>query len=169
MRYYVTIDGEEVPVDLDGDQVRIGDGLATAHLEAIPGTLLRQLQLDQQSHAVVLERTVEGAWLIGIGGIRYEVQVVDERTRHMQGLTRLDGLRAGSLSLRAPMPGLVVRVLVQSGQPVLQGQALVVLEAMKMENELRAGAAAMVQEVLVVPGQAVEKGQILIGFGDLVP
>jgi pyruvate carboxylase subunit B len=139
------------------------------HLEAIPGTPLRQLQLDQESHAVVLERTAEGAWLIGIEGIRYEVLVVDERTRHIQSLTRLDGRRSGSLALRAPMPGLVVRVLAQSGQRVVPGQALVVLEAMKMENELRAGAAAMVQEVLVVPGQAVEKGQLLIGFSDALP
>jgi pyruvate carboxylase subunit B len=62
------------------------------------------------------------------------------------------------------MPGLVVRVLVQPGQRVGPGQGLVVLEAMKMENELRATAPATVGSILVDPGQAVEKGQVLVEF-----
>jgi pyruvate carboxylase subunit B len=63
------------------------------------------------------------------------------------------------------MPGLVVRVLVAPGQLAEPGQGLVVLEAMKMENELRATARGMVTAVAVVPGQAVEKGTVLLEFG----
>ena len=60
------------------------------------------------------------------------------------------------------MPGLVARVLVQPGQQVEAGQGLIVLEAMKMENELRAAAAGWVESVAAIPGQVVEKGQVLV-------
>jgi pyruvate carboxylase subunit B len=62
------------------------------------------------------------------------------------------------------MPGLVVRVLAERGQLVEPGQGLIVLEAMKMENELRAVAAGTVAAVPVSAGQAVEKGQVLMEF-----
>jgi biotin carboxyl carrier protein len=62
------------------------------------------------------------------------------------------------------MPGLVVRVAVEPGQQIEPGMALVVLEAMKMENELRATAAGVVKTVKAKPGQAVEKGQVLVEF-----
>jgi len=70
------------------------------------------------------------------------------------------GMRAATL--KAPMPGLVVRIQVEPGQTVAPGGALLVLEAMKMENELRAAAGGLVRAVLVGPGQAVEKGQALV-------
>jgi pyruvate carboxylase subunit B len=62
------------------------------------------------------------------------------------------------------MPGLVARVLVEVGQRVEAGTGVVVLEAMKMENELRAGQAGLVRAIPVSPGQAVEKGQLLVEF-----
>jgi pyruvate carboxylase subunit B len=62
------------------------------------------------------------------------------------------------------MPGLVVKVLAEPGQEVAAGAGLVVLEAMKMENELKAPAAVKVLAVLAQPGQAVEKGQVLVEF-----
>ena len=62
------------------------------------------------------------------------------------------------------MPGLVVRVQVQPGEKVAAGDSLVVLEAMKMENELKAGASGVVKSVRVAPGEAVEKGQVLVEF-----
>ncbi len=69
---------------------------------------------------------------------------------------------AGPSPLVAPMPGLVVRVTVQPGDVVAAGQGLVVMEAMKMENELRAPAAGTVKSVRVVPGTAIEKGAVLV-------
>jgi len=68
-------------------------------------------------------------------------------------------------SLKAPMPGLVLRVLVSEGEQVSAGQGLVVLEAMKMENELKAGAAGVVRSVRAVAGATVEKGQLLLEVG----
>jgi biotin carboxyl carrier protein len=62
------------------------------------------------------------------------------------------------------MPGLVIRVHVTPGQEVAAGAGMVVLEAMKMENELRAGGPATVRAVRVAPGEAVEKGQVLVEY-----
>ncbi|HEY0673364.1 MAG TPA: acetyl-CoA carboxylase biotin carboxyl carrier protein subunit, partial [Longimicrobiales bacterium] len=64
----------------------------------------------------------------------------------------------------APMPGLVLRVDVEAGQQVNAGQGVVIIEAMKMENELRADAAGVVARILVQPGTAVEKGTVLVEF-----
>jgi biotin carboxyl carrier protein len=70
----------------------------------------------------------------------------------------------GPRPVRAPMPGLIVRVEVEPGQEVRAGQPIVIMEAMKMENELRAEAAGLVARVLVAAGQPVEKGAILVEF-----
>jgi biotin carboxyl carrier protein len=90
--------------------------------------------------------------------------VVDERTRHVRSLTSGAGQRRRPAALRAPMPGLVVRILVEAGQEVGIGAGLVVLEAMKMENELKAPAGGTVSAVQVRAGEAVEKGQVLVEF-----
>jgi biotin carboxyl carrier protein len=66
--------------------------------------------------------------------------------------------------VKAPMPGLVVRVQVEPGQAVGAGVGVLVLEAMKMENELRAATAGIVRAVRVRPGEAVEKGQVMVEF-----
>jgi pyruvate carboxylase subunit B len=113
---------------------------------------------------VVLQPAGSGRWIVGAGGEQIDVEVVDERTRHIRSLT------AGSVRptrggvIRAPMPGLVVRLLVGPGNPVSAGHGVLVLEAMKMENELRAPAAGVVRAIRVEPGQAVEKGQPLVEF-----
>jgi biotin carboxyl carrier protein len=101
---------------------------------------------------------------MGAVGERIEVEAVDERTRQIQALT---GRRPGGSAsgvVRAPMPGLVVRVEVTEGQPNAAGTALVVVEAMKMENELRATRPGVVAKVHVEAGMAVEKGAPLVTF-----
>jgi len=90
--------------------------------------------------------------------------VLDERTRHIRSLAGGGDQRRAAGVLKAPMPGLVVRVQVQPGEKVAAGDPLVVLEAMKMENELKAGAPGVVKSVRVAPGEAVEKGQVLVEF-----
>ena len=71
---------------------------------------------------------------------------------------------SGPKPLRAPMPGLILRVEVEAAQAVKPGQGLVIMEAMKMENELKAAAAGVIARIHVQPGQAVEKGAVLIDF-----
>ena len=70
----------------------------------------------------------------------------------------------GSGDVQAPMPGKVLQVLVKPGDAVEEGQALLVLEAMKMENMIKAVVAGIVSEVPIAEGEAVEKGALLVGF-----
>ncbi|MEO8139186.1 MAG: biotin/lipoyl-containing protein [Gemmatimonadota bacterium] len=164
MKYFVAIDGREVAVEVDGDRVRVDGRELRAHLTVVPGTPIRHLLAGVDSLALVVEPRERGEWRLSVEGTSYLAEVVDERTRHIRSLTGEAGKSAGSAHLRAPMPGLVVRVLAREGDQVVTGQALVVLEAMKMENELRSVAAGVVGAIRVVPGQAVEKGQVLLDF-----
>jgi biotin carboxyl carrier protein len=164
VKYIVSIAGREIEVEVDGDQVTVHGSPRTASLRAIPGTPTRQLMMEDQPTALTVRSTGRGQWSLQMGGDRWDVEVVDERTRHIRSLTAGAERRRGPVTLRAPMPGLVVRILVEPGQEVSAGAGLVVLEAMKMENELKAPAAATVGAVRAQPGEAVEKGQVLVEF-----
>jgi pyruvate carboxylase subunit B len=164
VKYTVTLDGKSVEVEIDGDHVTVAGQVYTASLGIIPGTPLRQLLIDGRPSTLAIESLGRGRWALAPGGERWEVEVLDERARHIQTLAGGADRPAVSQVLKAPMPGLVLRVHVAAGQQVVAGAALVVLEAMKMENELKSAAAATVRAVRVKGGEAVEKGQILIEF-----
>jgi pyruvate carboxylase subunit B len=126
---------------------------------------LRRLSLEGKSYRVVaLPGEARGGWDLQLGGERIRVDVVDERTRTIRAMTARNNGPQGPKPVRAPMPGMVVRVEVEPGQHVGAGQGVVIIEAMKMENELKADAAGVVSKVLVTAGTAVEKGAVLIEF-----
>ena len=164
MKYTVFLDGQSVEVDIDGDRVSVAGQVYAASLSAIPGTPLRQLLLDGRPSTLAIESLGRGRWALAPGGERWEVEVLDERARHIQTLSGAAARPAGSQVLKAPMPGLVLRVHVAAGQQVGPGAGLVVLEAMKMENELKAASSGVIRVVRVKPGEAVEKGQVLVEF-----
>lgn len=170
MKYYIRVGSRTVEVEVEGGRVVVDGRRQEAHLAAVPGTPLHHLLLSGESWTVAaqpLEGSGEGGgprWAMGVAGERIEVEAVDERTRQIQALTgRKPGGPAGGV-VRAPMPGLVVRVEVAEGQRIAAGAALVVVEAMKMENELRASRAGVVAKVHVTAGTAVEKGAPLVTF-----
>jgi acetyl/propionyl-CoA carboxylase alpha subunit len=162
VKYFVSVAGREIEVEVDGEHVTVGGVTRGAALRSVPGTPARQLLLDGRPTVLTLRSSGRGQWLLGLGGDRWEADVVDERTRHIRSLTAGADAARGPATLRAPMPGLVVRVLVEPGMEVAGGSGVVVLEAMKMENELKAPAAGVVGAVLVKAGEPVEKGQPLV-------
>jgi biotin carboxyl carrier protein len=164
VKYTVILDGQSLEVEIDGDNVTVAGQVHAASLGIIPGTPLRQLLIDGRPSTLAIESLGRGRWALAPGGERWEVEVLDERARHIQSLSGGADRPAVSQVLKAPMPGLVLRVHVAAGQQVVAGVGLVVLEAMKMENELKSPAAAIVRAVRVKPGEAVEKGQILVEF-----
>jgi biotin carboxyl carrier protein len=164
MRYYVTVDGQTFEVDLSGDVPRVdGEPLAT-ELTRSPGTPTIHLLANGRSHTLVATRVDRHAWDLHLDGERYAAQVVDERTRAIQAMTGQGQGPRGPKPVVAPMPGLVVRVAVAPGDRVAAGQSVVIMEAMKMENDLKAEGAGVVESVAAVPGQAVEKGAVLVAF-----
>ncbi len=162
MKYFVQVAGVEVEVSLEAGGVRVDGQLVPASLEPLPGTPLRQLRMGERTVVFSMESPRRGEWEVGCRGERWEASVVDERTRHIRSLTGEGRQRAGAGEIKAPMPGLVLRVLVEPGQRVEAGAGLVVLEAMKMENQIKAPAAGVVAAVRVEAGKAVEKGQVLV-------
>ncbi|MBM4186567.1 MAG: biotin/lipoyl-binding protein [Gemmatimonadetes bacterium] len=164
MRYLVTIADRSFDIEVDGERVVVGGVEHTATLLDGTGTPVRNLLLDGSSWIVPMEPAGRGRWTVMRRGERFDVEVIDERTRHIRSLVGEGKGTAGPATLKAPMPGLVVRVLVAPGQTVAAGQPLLVLEAMKMENELKAPGQGVIAQVLVQPGQATEKGAPLVTF-----
>ncbi len=168
MKYFVTIDDRELEVTVEGDRVTVDGTVVRAELTAVPGTPLKRLTIDGKTLHWPMDRVTDegsgGRWVVAPLGESWDVEVLDERARHIRQLTGSGRGKTGGNVLKAPMPGLVVRVEVQPGQAVVEGQGVVVLEAMKMENELRASAAATVAAVRVAPGAAVEKGDVLVEY-----
>jgi pyruvate carboxylase subunit B len=166
MKYLVLVEGKTVELELDAGQVRINGETHHVTLSPIAGTRLRQLFLDGKPSTLGVEALGRGRWALTSAGERWELEVLDERARHIRSLAAGREQRRGAGILKAPMPGLVVRVQVEAGQRVEAGAPLIVLEAMKMENELKAPTPSKVRTVRVRAGEAVEKGQTLVEFED---
>lgn len=163
MKYLVRIGGEDHTVLLDGEGVHIDGEDVAAHVEQIDGTPVRMVTVGSEVHRVVVRPGASrGLYTIWLDGYRFDVEALDERTRAIRDLSGKSAGPTGPAPLKAPMPGLIVRVHVQVGDAVQPGQALVVMEAMKMENELRATAGGTVKSILAEAGTAVEKGALLI-------
>jgi pyruvate carboxylase subunit B len=169
MKYHVGVGGRDLVVEVDGKLVRVDGNEVAASVEAVPGTPEFRVMIDGIGSSVVVEGQEGPNWrLIDQGTVR-DVIVEDERSRHIRLLAGSGRTVEGPAVLKAPMPGLVVRVLVAVGTPIAVGEPLLALEAMKMENELKATAPGVVVAVLVAPGQAVEKGQLLLQLGPPAP
>ncbi|MFQ5858160.1 MAG: biotin/lipoyl-containing protein, partial [Anaerolineae bacterium] len=137
MKYVATIDGQDFIIGIDRDgRVSVGDAAVDIDLESIDGRSLFSLILNGASYEVFVERH-EDRYYVTIEGDRYEVQVEDERKKQLRELSGAKHEAAGELKISAPMPGLVVDVIVEEGQRVSAGDGVVILEAMKMENEIR--------------------------------
>jgi acetyl/propionyl-CoA carboxylase alpha subunit len=163
MKYVVRIGNEDHEVVLDADGVHVDGDDVSARVVPIEGTPIRMVTIGDEVHRVVLRPGASrGVYTLWLDGHRFEAEALDERTRAIRELSGASGAPTGPAPLIAPMPGLIVRVHVQSGDQVQAGQGLVVMEAMKMENELRVQVAGRVRTVLVTPGSVVEKGALLI-------
>jgi biotin carboxyl carrier protein len=163
MLYHVTIGARTFRVELDGDGARVDDHVfEQSELVALPGTHIRHLLADGRSAAVIARRS--DAWDLQVDGWALRADVIDERTRAIRAMTGKSAAVEGPKPLRAPMPGLIVQVEVAVGDAVRAGQGIVVMEAMKMENELKADGDGIVARILATVGEAVEKGAVLVEF-----
>ena len=175
MRYFVSIDGMKHAVDVaelpGGDhEIRLLD---SADADPASGRVLsarlthtgqaRTLQIGERVFDVVLEGALPevGAW---VSGRRVRATVESARMRAAGGV-RGKSAEGADGNVLSPMPGKVVKVLVAEGDEVAAGVPVVVVEAMKMENELASTRAGVVQKVHVKPGDAVEGGARLVTVG----
>jgi glutaconyl-CoA/methylmalonyl-CoA decarboxylase subunit gamma len=166
MKYRVVIEGREREVDLDlsawtpsgGTMGVLVDGAPQdVDVRAVPGGF--SFRFGAALHEVLVHLDGTEAQLAS-GTARGVATVQSERAAAAKKKSGGGGRSFGEL--RAPMPGRVVRVLVETGHTVAAGQPMIVIEAMKMENELRAGAPGIVREVHVREGASVEGKSLLV-------
>ncbi len=139
--------------------VSVGD--RTYRVDAArPGASTYSLLVGGRAYEVVVTRR-DGLHHVQVGGRSYVLEVLGERQRRLRD-QQAAAAAAGPASVSASMPGRVVALLVGEGDEVEAGQGVIVLEAMKMENELKAPKAGRVSEVCVAEGQATEGGQPLL-------
>jgi len=165
-RWVATVDGQVTPVDVDGRDGRyrivVGDqALEVDARRTADGQY--SLLVDGVSHVADVAPADRGA-RVDVDGSTYLVEV-EEHTRHLIRTRGAAGTRGGSQTITAPLPGKVTHVAVAPGDRVERGDPLVVIEAMKMENEFKASAAGTVHEVRVQPGQSVNAGDVLLVIG----
>lgn len=163
MKYIVEIAGERHEVQLDGGRAEVGGSVTTAALLEVAGSPVHVVTVGgRQYQAVVKREGPKGRYVLWMDGWRFELDALDARARAIRDLSAAAAGAQGPAPVVAPMPGLIVRLHVQVGDRVEAGQPVVVMEAMKMENELRAPAAGVVRAVHAETGKAVEKGTVLV-------
>jgi biotin carboxyl carrier protein len=164
--YYVTIGNKEYRVNLTQNQAFVDGKPMPANLQRLNGSGLHLLRRGMQVQELFLNsqdaETLEV--LVGSRRVLAKVETLQRRLSHRNKPSQDEG------ALTAPMPGLVVDVLVNANDQVEEGQTLVVLESMKMQMQLRALHAGKVQQVAVRTGDQVEKGNLLVSIAsDLLP
>jgi biotin carboxyl carrier protein len=163
MMYVVEVNGRRLAVEIGAGEAIVDGVKYSVSIQAVAGTPVRIVGVDDAVHRVVLrERVARGRYRMWLDGHRYDAEALDSRARAIRDMQASVAKPAGPAPLRAPMPGLIVQLRVQVGDTVVAGAGLVVMEAMKMENELRTVSAGKVRAVHVTVGAAVEKGALLV-------
>ncbi len=157
---YVTIINErrfEIEVDNDGRVLIDGEERDVDFLNL--GGSLYSLITENKSFEAVIDDD-EGRIDVMMRGRLFEAQVLDERA--MLLMQRRGGLSSSSGEVHAPMPGLIVDVTVEEGDEVAKGQTVIILESMKMQNELKSPVDGIARAIHAVAGQAVDKNDLLV-------
>ena len=166
-RYYVQWAGQERVVEIrqgeHGLEVLVDGKLHPADVTAVEDSGLLNLLVDQQS-VTYAARFEDGAAMLSFHDREVRVPIEDERGRMARIATGGSAAGGGDANVKSVMPGIVKEVLVTAADAVAAGQPLLILEAMKMENEIRAPREGVVGTVHVSAGQAVEKGAQLVSL-----
>jgi biotin carboxyl carrier protein len=164
MNFFVHVDGNRYRVSVTDETVLLDDCPVSISLAPPNPTPLRMANAGDRSLRIVSARVGQGEWRIALEGVRYEARVLDPGQEATRIAREASAGGRGPSPLTAAMPGLVVKVLVEEGDRVEPGKGLVILEAMKMENELRAVDSGRVKSVHIQEGSVVEKDALLITF-----
>lgn len=162
MKLDILISGQARTVELDrnADGWRVTLDGRSVHADAIEvAPNIFSILIDGQSHEIRVTRLPDGTLALQTGHDEFSAEVVDPRVRRGRRHSALE--LEGRQQVVAPMPGKIIRVLVQAGDKVEAGQGLLVVEAMKMQNEIRSPKSGNVERLLVKEGQSVNAGEVL--------
>jgi propionyl-CoA carboxylase alpha chain/3-methylcrotonyl-CoA carboxylase alpha subunit len=166
MKYFAKVNDQEFIIEIGQDnQIVVNGDLFNINFQRMPKSGVTSLIINHRSLEAVVEEK-DGSWQVLIHGEQYPVLVTDER---MQRLSKARGSFAapdGEAVVKSPMPGTIIAVPVEQGDVVTKGDKVVILESMKMENELSAPRDGIVTQVRVQAGTSVEKDQVLVVVSD---
>jgi biotin carboxyl carrier protein len=164
MKYVTTVGDRTYTIEINDDHSVIVDGVAhPVDFASVNQQPVFTLLIDGQSHEAYIQEGEDGQWQVLLRGTLYTVDVEDEREKRLRAAGGGHGAGpGGEYNLRAPMPGLVVAVPVNEGQAVHKGDNLVILESMKMQNELKSPRASTVIRIKVKAGDSVEQNQVMV-------
>jgi len=162
MRYITTVEDKQYLVEIiDDKHVSVDGKVYEVDFESVSGQPVYSLIVNGKSHEAYAAQG-EDNWQVLLRGRLFPITVEDEREKRLRSAAGGGVAETGEFHLRAPMPGLVVTIPVVEGQAVTKGQVLVILESMKMQNELKAPRDGTIGRVRVKSGETVEQKQTLL-------
>ena len=162
MKYITTVEDRQFLVEIiDEKHISVDGKVYEVDFESVSGQPVYSLIVDGKSHESYVAAG-DHDWQVLIRGRLFPVTVEDEREKRLRSAAGGGVAETGEFHLRAPMPGLVVAILVEEGQAVKKGQVLLILESMKMQNELKSPRDGMVGRLRVKAGETVEQKQTLL-------
>ncbi|MBM3143462.1 MAG: biotin/lipoyl-binding protein [Chloroflexi bacterium] len=162
MKYIATVNEQEYIVDIvDEEHILVNGAAHSLNYASVSDEPVFSLLLDGKSYEAFVYESEQG-WEVLLQGSLYSATVVDEREHRLRSVFGKGAAPGGEFYLKAPMPGLVVDIPVRDGQEVNDGDVLVILESMKMQNELKSPRAGKVARMRVRTGDHVERRQTLL-------
>lgn len=162
MNQIASVEDKQFKVHIEGQgEITVDGQRHMASIEKIDAPSLYSLIVDSSSYEIHVEER-EGSYRVLLLGELYTVQLEDEAARRVAKARARRPLEEGEIKVKSPIPGLIFDVPVAAGQKVQVGDILVIVEAMKMENELRAPREGTVKITHVAPGDSVDKGTVLV-------
>jgi biotin carboxyl carrier protein len=162
MKYITTVEEKQFVVEIvDEKHISVDGKVYEIDFESVSGQPVYSLIVDGRSHESYVYQGDEN-WQVLLRGRLYPVTVEDERERRLRAAAGGGVAETGEFHLRAPMPGLVVAIPVAEGEEIKKGQVILILESMKMQNELKAPRDGTIGRIRVKPGETVEQKQTLL-------
>lgn len=165
MKYYIRTDGDEEVFDVEwgGSTVTVNHGGVEYRIDISSNTFKPYIHLLIDNKSYLLSTRANGD-LVEVETLKrgYRFEVVNEKKKELERLGLRKKKEIRKKDLHAPMPGLVIEIEVEVGEKIERGQGVIIVEAMKMENELKAAEDGVVREILVRKGQKVDQNELLL-------
>ena len=163
MKYITTIDEQEYIVELvEPGVVKINNVEYQVDFEEVGGQNIFTLLINGKSFEAHISEGEGNLWKVLMQGMLYEANVIDEREKRLSEAAGHVVKGNGTFMLRSPMPGMITKLPVNIDDEVKAGDVLVILESMKMQNELNSPQAGIVTDIRIAEGDYVEQNQIIM-------
>jgi biotin carboxyl carrier protein len=165
MKYVTSTGDESFEIEINGENDLLVNGQRMLiDFRSVVGQSVYSLIVNGKSYEALVQPTEEGLEVL-LHGQLFQVSIEDERQRRLRQSTGSTTVRRGEFHLKAPMPGLIVTVHVREGQEIKTGDRMIVLESMKMQNEISSPTDGTVRTLRIKPGDNVDQNQVLLTLG----